>query len=214
MKAILLHEWRQTHANAGGLAASLLFVFAVVAVAAFAIGADLPRLAATGPAILWIAVLLAALLGNERLFEADLHDGTLDVLRTGGTRVLLYGAAKLSAKWGFGVLPLVLVSPFAGALLAMPGAAILGTFLTLLAGSFALASLSAFGAALAGRGNAVLGPIVVMPLLVPVVIFGASAASAFGTAGFASPFLFLCAASVAATAVAPVAIAAALEARG
>ena len=211
---MLLHEWRQVRGGGGGSATAILFLFAVVAIAAFAIGADLVQLARTGPAIVWIAALLASLLGAERAVAEDVEDGTFDTLRVAGVDGLAYAAAKVLARWAFVLLPLVVLSPFAGLLLAMPGDAVIGTTFTLLVGSPALAALSILGAAIstATRDSAILGPVVALPLLVPIVVFGSGAATAWGTDDATTPLLLLAATSLVATVATPVAVGALLEA--
>ena len=210
MIAILAHEWRQARAGGGGTLAALLFLFAVVTVAAFAIGADIVALARNGPAVVWIAALLAALLGAERAIGDDIADGTLDTIRMAGVESAAYAGAKIIARWLFVLVPLAAAAPLAGLLLAMPGPAIFGTSVTLALGSPAMAALAILGSALsaATRGSAILGAVVALPLLVPVVVFGSAAAAVWGTADAVTPTLFLIAASLVACTIAPFAIAA------
>ena len=200
----------------GGATVGLVFFLAVVTVVPFGIGPDLNLLARIGPAVLWIAALLASLLGLERLFGADREDGTLDLYLVSGRSVILYVLGRTAGHWIATGLPIVLAAPFLGILLNLEPIALGAVALTLLVGSPALALIGAVGAAITvalPRGG-LLTAVLVLPLTVPVLIFGVSA-----TAGaisdpepFLSPFLLLTAGALAAAALAPFAAAAALSA--
>ena len=216
MKAVLWQEWRLARRTGAGLLPAVLFTLLVCAVTAFAVGSDLALLARIGPGTLWVAVLLASLLGLDGLFADDVGDGTFDLVRTSGTSTGAFVLAKILARWGLVVLPLCLASPLAALLLAMAPSAIGGALLTLLIGSPALAALGALSAALAAtfRAGPLLGPVVVLPLLVPTIVFGASAAAAWGTEAGTTPLLLLVASTLATLALAPVGAAALLAGRG
>ena len=216
MRALLLREWNEARGNGSAFVVSLGFLFAVVVVASFAIGAELTLLARLGPAILWIATVLASLLGTERLFAADHADGTLDLVRAESDDLFAYVSAKLLARWLFVTLPLAFASPLGALLLAMEPRAILGTFVALAIGSLALASLSAIGAALSSgaRATPMLGTLVVFPLLTPLVVFGTATATGWSTQAGTTPLLLLCAATLASVAGAYAVIPALLRSRG
>ena len=202
----------------GGGATGAVFFLCLVTVVPFAVGPDLNLLARIGPAILWIAALLATLLGLDRLFGADHEDGSLDLLRTGGAPLELVVAVKCLAHWCATGLPLVVVSPLYGLMLALDGPALGGVALTLLVGTPALTCLGAVGAALTvslRRGGLLLS-VLVIPLAIPVLIFGVSAASAAsgGMVPFLTPFLVLCGLTLLAIAGTPFAAAAALRLTG
>ena len=150
----------------------------IVAVVPFALGPDLALLSRIGPAILWLAATLSTLLGLDRLFQADEEDGSLDLLSLSPAPLEAIVAAKITAHWLATGLPLALAAPLFGLLLALAPGAMLGTALALLVGTPALAALGAVGAALTAtirRGGLILS-ILVLPLMVPTLIFGVAAA--------------------------------------
>ena len=157
-----------------------------------------------GPAILWIAGLLATLLGLDRLFQSDRDDGSLDLMlmsRTSGEAIVL---VKCVAHWLLTGLPLVAATPLFGLMLGMGPRALFQTTASLAAGTPALTMLGAIGAALTVglRKGGLLMAILILPLCIPVLIFGVSAATAGlgNPIPFATPFLILCALSLAAIA--------------
>jgi heme exporter protein B len=201
----------------GGMLVGILFFLAVVAVVPFGVGPDLNLLARIGPAILWIGALLAGLLGLDRLFQADREDGSLDLLLMAGERHMpaLTVLVKCLAHWTAAILPLVVASPLLGLFMNMPPAAIGATTLTLLAGTPAIAFIGAVGAAVAvslPRGG-LLVSVLILPLALPVLIFGVSAA--YGAVNepepFLPPFLILCALTLFFAVVGPFAAALALK---
>ncbi len=199
----------------GGGALGVVFFLSLVTVVPFAIGPDLNLLARIGPAILWIAALLSGLLGLDRLFQADEEDGSLDLIRLSPVPLELVVLVKCCAHWCVTGLPLVIAAPLFGLMLALDAPALGGVTLSLLVGTPALTFLGAIGAALTvslRRGGLLLS-VLVIPLAVPVLIFGVSAAQAAsgGTVPFRTPFLILCALTLAAVALAPFAAAAALR---
>lgn len=204
--------WR----SGGGALVPLVFLLGVISVVPFAVGPDLNLLARIGPAVLWLGVLLATLLGLDRLFRDDRTDGTLDLVIVSGETLELYVLARALGHWVASVLPLVLAAPLFGLMLNAHPRALLATFVTLLAGTPALAMLGALGAALSaglGRGGAAIA-VLVLPLTVPVLIFGVSATigAVQDPEPFLQPFLLLIAASLASGVLAPIAGAAALRA--
>ncbi len=199
----------------GGAAVALIFFLAVVTVVPFGIGPDLRLLARIGPAMLWIAALLAALLGLDRLFAADREDGSLDLVIVSGESLVVYALARAIGHWLATGLPIVVAAPFLGLLLNLEPLAMGAVALTLLVGTPALTLIGAVGAALTAslpRGGLLIA-ILVMPLTVPVLIFGVSATlgAISDPEPFLSPFLLLTACSLAALALAPFVAAAALR---
>jgi heme exporter protein B len=178
------------------------------------LGPDLNLLARIAAGILWIALLLAALLSLNRIFEADYEDGTLDVLATGHLPLELVATAKSLAHWLTTGIPLALLAPVLGILLNLDLASYPILVGTTLVGTPAVSFLGAIGAALtvkARRGGLLLA-LVVLPLYVPTLIFGISAVSAAaGPAGMGAAFLILAAISLAAVVLGPIAAAAALR---
>ena len=216
--ALFLREWRIARRIGGGASTGAVFFLILVAIIPFAIGPDLNLLARIGPAILWVAALLATLLGLDRLFQGDEEDGSLDVLVHGRLPLEIAVLVKCAAHWTAGALPLVIVSPLFGLMLAMDAQALALVAASLLVGTPALTLIGAIGAALTVslRRGGLLMAVLVLPLTIPVLIFGVAAASAAsgGAAPFLAPFLVLCALSLAALAGAPFAAAAALRLAG
>lgn len=214
MRALFARDLRLLLAGSGGAGLGVLFFLAVVATIPFAVGPDLRLLARLGPAVLWIGALLATLLSLDRLFQADREDGSLDLLIAGTVPLPLVVLAKCAALWVATALPLVLASPLLGLLLASPPGASLAVALTLLAGTPALVFVGAVGAAVAvalPRGG-VLVSVLVLPLTIPVLIFGVAAAASPGSAPFLPPFLLLLALTLFYGVLGPFAAAAALRA--
>ena len=213
--ALFVREWRIARRIGGGASVGAVFFLILVAVIPFALGPDLNLLARLGPAILWLAALLATLLGLDRLFQADHEDGSLDILITGSLPLEVAVLVKCAAHWTVSALPLIVVSPLFGLMLAMTPIPLMLVAATLAAGTPALTMIGAIGAALTvslRRGGLLLA-VLVLPLTIPVLIFGVAAASAAsgGAAPFLTPFLVLCALSLFAIAAAPFAAAAALR---
>jgi heme exporter protein B len=215
-RALFMRELRLAHRVGGGASVGIVFFLILVTIVPFAIGPDLNLLARIGPAVLWIAALLATLLGLDRLFQSDMEDGSLDVLRTADLPLELVVAIKCLAHWTATCLPLAIAAPLFGLMLALDAPAMLGVAATLLAGTPALTFLGAIGAALTVslRRGGLLMAVLILPMTIPVLIFGVSAAQAAsgGTVPFYAPFLILLALSLAALALAPFAAAAALRA--
>jgi heme exporter protein B len=210
--------WRElkiARRSGGGASTGIVFFLVLAAIFPFAVGPDLNLLARIGPAILWIAVLLSTLLGLDRLFQADYEDGSLDLMLTSHTPLELIVLVKCAAHWLTTALPLVIVAPLFGLALAQDAPALARVTLSLLAGTPALTLIGAVGAAVTVslRRGGLLMAVLILPLSIPVLIFGVSAAGA-GAADpmpFAAPFAILCALSLAAIAGAPFAAAAALR---
>ncbi|MGB9210647.1 MAG: heme exporter protein CcmB, partial [Pseudolabrys sp.] len=199
----------------GGALMGALFFLVVVSMIPFAIGPDLALLARIGPAILWLGALLASLLALDRLFATDYEDGSLDLLMMGGMPLELAVATKAIAHWITTGLPLVIVAPLLGLMLNVELHAVGWLALTLAAGTPALTFLGLIGAALsvALRRGGLLVAVLVLPLTVPVLIFGVAAANAaiVGPAPFGPPFTILCALSLASLVLGPIAAAAVLR---
>jgi heme exporter protein B len=214
--ALILRDLKLAARVGGSGALGLVFFLMIVTLVPFALGPDLNLLARIGPAILWVAAVLATLLGFDRLFQADEEDGSLDLFRAAPVPLEVVVLAKAVAHWLATGLPLALASPLFGLLVALDGPSMLAVATTLLAGTPALTFIGAVGAALTAsvrRGGLIMA-ILVLPLMIPTLIFGVSAASAAsgGTVPFATPFLVLVALTLIAAVVGTVAAAAALRA--
>jgi heme exporter protein B len=212
---LLVRDMRLATRVGGGALMGALFFLTVVVMMPFAIGPDLALLARIGPAILWLGALLASLLALDRLFATDHEDGSLDLLMMGSLPLELSVATKALAHWLTTGLPLVLIAPVLGLMLNVELQAMGWLALTLLAGTPALTFIGLVGAALsvALRRGGLLLAVLVLPLTVPVLIFGVSAANAaiVGPTPFGPPFTILCALSLMSFVVGPIAAAAALR---
>ena len=217
MLALYLRDVRLSVRAGGGALTGVIFFLAVVATIPFGVGPDLNLLARIGPAILWIGALLACLLGLDRLFQADREDGSLDLLVLEADRHMLALAVlvKCLAHWTASVLPLVVAAPLLGLFMNMAPLGIGATALTLLTGTPAITFIGAAGAAVAvtlPRGGLLIS-VLVLPLAIPVLIFGvaASYAAVNDPAPFLPPFLILAALTLFCAVVGPVAAALALR---
>ncbi|AEG05900.1 MULTISPECIES: heme exporter protein CcmB [Sinorhizobium] len=215
MIALFFRDLKLSVRAGGGAMIGVLFFMTVVAVIPFGVGPDLNLLARIGPAILWIGALLASLLGLDRLFQAEREDGSLDLIMMQETPLLLAVLVKCAAHWTATGLPLVIASPFLGLFMNMDEGAIGATMVTLLAGTPAITFIGAVGAAVAvalPRGG-LLVSILVLPLAIPVLIFGVSAvyAAIEDPAPFLPPFMILMAITLFFAVIGPVAAAAALR---
>ena len=198
-------------------ASSLLgVVFFVIAVSLFpfAVGPDPVVLASIGSGIIWVAALLATLLSLDRLFQADFEDGSLDLLMLSPLPPVAMVLAKTLAHWLTSTLPLIIAAPLLAVFMALP-ADIFGTLmLSMLLGTPALSLIGAVGAALTVgmRRGGVLLSLLILPLYIPVLIFGVGAVGAalIGKDG-SSALMLLGAMSLASLVLAPVASAAALK---
>jgi heme exporter protein B len=220
MLALYLRDLKLGVRAGGGALTGVLFFLAVIATIPFAVGPDLNLLARIGPAVLWIGALLSGLLGLDRLFQADREDGSLDLLLIGSDTLsrALTVLIKCLAHWTVSMLPLVVAAPLLGLFLNMTPTGIAATTLTLLAGTPAIAFIGAVGASVAvalPRGGLIIS-VLVLPLVIPVLIFGVSASyGAMNDPGpFLPPFLLLCAMTLFMAVIGPVAAAFALQGAG
>jgi heme exporter protein B len=215
LAALLVRDLRLSLRTGGGALVGVLFFLVLVTLIPFALGPDLALLRRIGPAILWLGALLASLLALDRVLAADYEDGSLDVFLTAPISLELALATKGLAHWIATGLPLVIAAPLLGLLLDIEARASLAVTATLLAGTPALTFIGLIGAALSVtlRRGALLLPVLVLPLTVPVLIFGVSAANAavVGPVPFGAPFAVLCALSLASLVIGPFAAAAALR---
>jgi heme exporter protein B len=212
---IVLETLRLALRAGGGAVAALVFFLAVVTVVPFAVGPDLRLLARIGPAVLWIGALLSSLLGLERLYAADREDGSLDLYAVSGESFIVYALGRAAGHWIAAGLPIVIAAPILGLLLDLSPLAMAVVALTLLVGTPAMTLIGAVGAALTAalpRGGLLIA-VLVLPLTIPVLIFGVSATvgAVSEPEPFLSPFLLLTASTLAALALAPLAAAAALR---
>jgi len=215
MAAIFRRDLRAALQEGSGIGVSLLFFVSALILTPFAFGPGGPALARAGPGLLWIFALLAILLGLDRLFKADKASGALDILlaETDFTGLALAAAAKIAAHWVSAVLPLILAAPFLALLLKADAAHALAAAASLALGTPAIAAIGAAGAALTvalPRGGMLLSALV-LPLVIPVIIFGAATAEALAAGGSLEPLYLLLALSLFFIFLGPIAAAAALR---
>ena len=210
MTGFVLRELRLA-ATGGSALLPLIFFLLVATLFPFAVGPDAPLLARTGGGALWMAALLAALLPVDRLVEPDRAAGVLDQFAVRGLGEESVALAKLAGHWlSFGP-PLMLAALPAAALMKLPGPVLIRLELGLLAGTPGLAALSLIGAALTSglRTTGALAGLLMLPLAVPILIFGAAMAEpGAGTGGLK----LLAAVSLLLVAIAPFAAGAAMRA--
>lgn len=211
LAALFMRDVKIAVRAGGGALLGALFFLIVVTLMPFAIGPDLALLKLIGPAILWLGALLASLLALDRLLSADQEDGSLDLLLMSGTPLELAVATKALAHWFTTGLPLVLATPLLALLLNLDMPAIGAVAITLLAGTPALTFIGLIGAAMTAtmrRGGFLLS-VLVLPLAVPVLIFGVAASNAaiIGPVPFGIPFTLLCAVTLFSAVIGPAAAA-------
>jgi heme exporter protein B len=212
--AIVARDVRLALRSGGDWLTLVLFFVMVGIVVPFAIGPDRELLARLSPGIVWIAAFLSSLLGLDRLFRADHEDGTLLLLRAADLPMTLVVLAKLIAHWLLTALPLIAASPLLAVMLAMDIETFLRAVLSLLVGTPALVALGAVGAAVTVtiRRGGLIAPVLVLPLAIPVLIFGVGAISTGpGPDQSGTALLLLAAISLIVAAVSPLAAALAIN---
>lgn len=198
----------------GDMVNPLFFFVMVISLFPLGVGPEAGQLQKMAPGILWIAALLSTLLAVDSLFRQDFDDGALELLLMSPHPLFLLVLAKVMAHWCVTSLPLIIASPFLGAMLFLEGDTLWVVMLTLLLGTPVLSMISAIGAALTVglRKGGVLIAIIALPLYVPVLIFGTSAIQAAATAlPFTGQLAYLGALLALAITFAPFAIAAGLR---
>ena len=215
--ALLARELRLLARHGADTLAAVLFFVVAGSLFPLAIGPAPETLGRMAPGIVWVCALLAALLPLDRLFGADLDDGSLDHLLLTGLPAGAVALAKAAAHWLTTGLPLLLAAGPLAVMLHLDPAALPALLAGLLPGTMALSLLGTLGAAvvLGARRGGVLLPLLVLPLAVPVLIFGAAAADAAAAGLSPRPHLLLLAALLAAALpLCPLAAGAALRGAG
>jgi heme exporter protein B len=192
----------------------VLFFVVAVSLFPFGIGPEAGILARIAPGVVWVMALLAALLSLDRLFLADYEDGALELIVLAPGSLVLAVLAKTVAHWLVSGLPLVLAAPVLALLLQLPGEGFVTLVVAMLLGTPVLSLVGSVGAALAlgARRGGVLIALLVLPLYIPALIFGAAAVEAAISGGTARPPLLLLGALLAASVpLCPLAAAAAVR---
>lgn len=212
--ALLQRDTRLAMRAGGDVLTVLLFFIMVGAITPFAIGPDKDVLATLAPGIVWIAAFLSTLLGLDRLFKADHEDGSLRAFRHAALPFEAIVFAKMVAHWLTTIVPLMLTVPILAVLLNMDLDTLLRTLLSLLAGAPGLLALGTIGAAVtvALKRGGLIAPVLIVPLSIPVLIFGVSAITAnAGPNAQSAALLILTGLSLILTVLAPFAAALALK---
>ncbi|WP_336287694.1 MULTISPECIES: heme exporter protein CcmB [unclassified Bartonella] len=182
MKVLFWRDLRLTLSPQASSLTGLLFFIAVIVITPFAIGPDPKTLARIGPGMLWFGALLAGLLNLNKLFQTDHDDGNLDQFILSGQRqsLTLIVFTKCLAHWVGTMLPLIFVTPILALMLHLDTVTTLTTILTLLCGTPAIIFIGAVGAALATSllHSTLLIFIIILPWVIPIMIFGIVAAAA------------------------------------
>ena len=211
--AVIARDLRLSTRIGGEALTMVLFFIMIGVIVPFAIGPDKVQLARLASGIVWIAAFLSMLLGLDRLFRNDDEDGSLLLFRHAAIPLEAIVAAKVIAHWLLTALPLIVATPVLAILLAMDWDGWWRAVLSLLLGTPALVAFGALGAALTVslRRGGLLAPVLILPLCIPVLIFGVGA---IGAVGAGPAMLFLAAISLVVAAFAPFAAALALRVAG
>ena len=178
MRAVLLRDLRLAMRVGGGFGLAIMFFLIVAVLVPLGVGPDVALLSDISSGILWVIALLACLLSLDRIFSLDYEDGTLDHLVIAPLPLESVVLAKAAVHWLTTGLPLGLVSPLVGLMLGLPAEGYLWLVLSLALGTPALSVIGTFGAALTlglKRGGLLLS-VLILPLYVPTLIFGAEVA--------------------------------------
>ncbi|MEN8893901.1 heme exporter protein CcmB [Planktotalea arctica] len=214
MKALLIRDLRLAIRAGGGFGLGLAFFLIVTVLVPFGVGPQSALLSTIAPGILWLGALLACLLSLDRILALDWEDGTLDLLACAPLPMEAAVSVKALAHWLTTGLPLVIAAPLFALLLNLPSAGYAPLVLSLLLGTPALSVIGTFGAALTvgiKRGGLLLS-LLVLPLYVPTLIYGAEAARR-GAAGLdtSTPLIMLAGITFGVIALLPFASAAVLR---
>lgn len=174
---VLRRDLKTAYRRRAEVLTTLVFFVIVVSLYPLGVGPEPQLLRSMGPGVVWVAALLATMLGLPRMFGADHADGTLEQLALAPRPLGLLVAAKIGAHWIVSGLPLVIVAPVLGLQYDLPPDALVTLVVSLLIGTPSLSLVGAVGAALTlgVRGGGALVSLLVLPLFVPILIFGAGA---------------------------------------
>ncbi|MDE2383956.1 MAG: heme exporter protein CcmB [Alphaproteobacteria bacterium] len=214
LKALLAREILLARKQGGGLGAALSFLLAVIVLVPLSVGPDLALLSRLAAGLMWLSLLLAVLLTADRMFQQDLEDGSLDLMTMCALPFELVTLAKAVAHWLTVSLPLALIAPPLGLMMNLDVTSLPVLWLSMITGSLALSLLASIGGAITAglRRGGLLVSILILPLYVPVLIFGVSATTLMmGPQSSTPSLLILLAITLVALVVSPLASAAALR---
>jgi heme exporter protein B len=214
LQAILKRDLLLAIRQGAGLGPAIGFILAVLVMVPLSIGPDQNLLQRIAPGIMWLALLLAVLLTADRIFQEDLEDGTLEIMTQGGHPIEVIALVKALSHWLTISLPLAVITPLLGFLLNMDIARFAMMLLSTILGSLALSMLASIGGAVTAglKRGGLLITLLILPLYIPVMIFGISATSgSLQPSGGASALLILAAVTLISAVISPWASAAALR---
>jgi heme exporter protein B len=174
---LLLRDLRLAFRNRHELANPLIFFVLVVTLFPLAVTPTPDALQAMAPGVIWVSALLAVLLSLDRLFKQDYEDGSLDQLMLSPNPLVILVLAKVTAHWFLTGLPLVIIAPLLGLFMSLPAEAVSVLVYSLLLGTPVLSLIGAIGVSLTvavNRGGVLLS-LIILPLYIPILIFGANA---------------------------------------
>jgi heme exporter protein B len=212
VKALISRDLKTVLRQGSSAGTAMGFFLAVVLLLPIGLGPDQALLARIAPGSLWVALLMSVLLAAERIFQSDFEDGSLELLTMGETPFEIVTLAKAVVHWLTTGLPMAAIAPFLGFLLNIPPDQVLPLTVSMIVGSLGISLLAVLGAAITvglRRGGPMLS-LIILPLYVPMLIFGVGASTMAG-AGAAS-LAILGALSLAALVMVPIAASAALRA--
>jgi heme exporter protein B len=215
MLALIARDFALARSQGGGLGAALGFILSVLVLVPLALGPDQALLQRLAPGMMWLALLLSVLLTADRMFQQDYEDGSLDVMMMGRMPFELVTLAKAIAHWLTVSLPLALIAPPLGLMLNIETAQMPMLWVSMVTGSLGLSMLASIGGAVTAglRRGGLLVSLLILPLYVPVLIFGVAATTARLGPNTSTPALMvLSALTVLSVVLAPWASAAALKA--
>lgn len=215
VSALITRDIALARRQGGGLGAAFGFILSVMVLIPLAIGPDQILLSKLAPGMMWLALLLSVLLTADRMFQQDFEDGSLDILAMGKLPFEVVTLAKALAHWITVSLPLAIITPPLGLLMSIDVSQLPILFVSMICGSLALSLLAAIGGAITAglRRGGLLVSLLVLPLYVPVLIFGVAACTANLGASSSTPALIvLCSITLMSLVISPWACAAALKA--
>lgn len=215
VSALIVRDLKTVLRQGSSAGTAIGFFLAVVVLLPVGLGPDQALLARIAPGSLWIALLMSVLLAAERIFQSDYEDGSLELLTMGETSFEIVTLAKALVHWLTTGLPMAAIAPFLGFLLNIPPDQVLPLTMSMIIGSLGISLLAVLGAAITvglRRGGPMLS-LIILPLYVPMLIFGVGASSPVAIQGAgAASLAILGALSLAALVMVPIAASAALKA--
>ena len=211
---LLIRDLRLALRNRHELANPLIFFVLVVSLFPLAVTPTSEALRAMAPGVIWVSALLAVLLSLDRLFKQDYEDGSLDQLMLSPNPLMILVLAKVLAHWLLTGLPLVIIAPLLGLFMSLPASAVEVLIYSLLLGTPVLSLVGAIGVSLTVSVNqgGVLLSLIILPLYIPILIFGANAVDvAADGLSVRGQLLFLAAVLALALSLAPLATSVALR---